>query len=73
MPNAMPEILTPDQVADLLQVSVTWLYEKSRRRQKNPLPVHRIGRYLRYSRAEVLAWFAAQSQPAVYSKKGKLQ
>jgi len=55
-----PEILTPEETAELLRVSLTWLYEKSRRRQRNPLPVHRIGRYLRYRRSEVLAWFDAQ-------------
>jgi predicted DNA-binding transcriptional regulator AlpA len=63
MPNPTPEIMTPDQVADLLQVSLTWLYEKSRRRQRNPLPVKRIGRYLRYRRSEVLDWFDAQGTP----------
>jgi excisionase family DNA binding protein len=60
MPNAQPEILTPEEVAELLRVSLTWLYEKSRRRQRNPLPVKRIGRYLRYRRTDVLAWFDAQ-------------
>ena len=64
MPNPFPEILTPEQVADLFQVSPSWLYEKSRRRQKNPLPVHRIGRYLRYKRSEILEWFDAQGAPA---------
>lgn len=69
MLNTLPEIMTPEQVADLFQVSTSWLYEKSRKRQRNPLPVHRIGRYLRYSRAEVLAWFDQQSQPANYKRK----
>ena len=69
MLNAQPEIMTPEQVADLFQVSTTWLYEKSRRRQKNPLPVKRIGRYLRYRRSEVLQWFDAQGQPITYKQK----
>ena len=73
MPNASPEIMTPEQVAELFQVSLTWLYEKSRKRQRNPLPVHRIGRYLRYSRVEIMTWFAAQSQPTTYKHKGRLQ
>jgi excisionase family DNA binding protein len=51
------EILTPEEVAALLRVSLTWVYEKSRRRQKNPLPTVRIGRYLRFSRTAVLSWF----------------
>ena len=64
MPNFMPpEILTPEEVAQMLRVEVSWIYAKSRRRQRNPLPVHRIGKYLRYSKASVLEWFAAQAKP----------
>jgi excisionase family DNA binding protein len=55
-----PSILTPEEVAELLRVDLSWIYEKSRRRQRNPLPVHKIGRYLRYRRDEVLGWFDAQ-------------
>jgi predicted DNA-binding transcriptional regulator AlpA len=69
MPNATPEIMTPEETADLLRVSLSWLYEKSRRRQRHPLPVHRIGRYLRYRRSEVLVWFDQQCQPATYKRK----
>ena len=63
------EILTPEETAELLRVSLTWLYEKSRKRQRNPLPVHRIGRYLRYRRSEVLAWFDQQCQPAKHTRR----
>jgi excisionase family DNA binding protein len=70
MSNVQPEILTPEETAELLRVSLTWLYEKSRRRQRNPLPVHRIGRYLRYRRTEVLQWFDAQCAPARHTRKG---
>lgn len=57
------EILTPDEVAALLRVSLTWVYEKSRRRSRDPLPAHRIGRYLRFRRSEVLAWFDGTAVP----------
>ena len=62
--TSVPMILTPEDVAQLLRVKLTYVYEKSRRRQRNPIPVHRIGRYLRYNRDEILAWFAAQAAPA---------
>jgi len=68
MSNVQPEILTPEETAELLRVSLTWLYEKSRRRQRNPLPVHRIGRYLRYRRTEILQWFDEQARPS--TRKG---
>ena len=55
--DSLSEILTPEEVATLLRVKPSWVYEKSRTRSRNPLPVHRIGRYLRFRRSEVLAWF----------------
>lgn len=57
----MNEILTPSEVAELFRVPESWVYEKSRRRCKDPLPVHRIGKYLRFHRAEVLDWFSRTS------------
>jgi excisionase family DNA binding protein len=61
--QSVPVILTPEEVAQMLRVELSFVYEKSRRRQRNPIPVHRIGRYLRYYRAEVIAWFDGQAQP----------
>ena len=61
-PSSVPVVLTPEEIADFFRVDLSWVYEKSRRRQRNPIPVHRIGKYLRYNRDEVLAWFAAQAQ-----------
>jgi excisionase family DNA binding protein len=59
------DILTPEEVAALLRVPQSWIYAKSRRRQRNPLPTYRIGRYLRFSRTAVLAWLEKQgNQPA---------
>lgn len=52
------DILTPEQLATRLQVSVSWVYEKSRSRGNygNPLPVLRCGRYLRYNWQAVCEW-----------------
>ena len=67
-PTSVPVILTPEEVAELFRVNLTYVYEKSRRRQRNPIPVHRIGRYLRYNRDEVFAWFAAQGTASLSRK-----
>jgi excisionase family DNA binding protein len=48
--------LTPEQVAELLATSVTWVYEKSRTRQRDPLPTLRIGRYIRFEKDAVIQW-----------------
>ncbi len=51
------EILTVEEVAALLKVTPNFIHEKCRSRAKNPLPVHRIGRYLRFTRSEVIEWY----------------
>jgi hypothetical protein len=57
------DILTPQQLAERLQVPLSWIYEKSRVRGKhgNPLPVLRCGRFLRFSWLDVCAWLRAGS------------
>ena len=54
------DILTPQQLADRLQVKVSWVKEQTRRRAKvrnaHPLPVIRMGKYLRFSWQAVSEW-----------------
>jgi excisionase family DNA binding protein len=50
------EILTPVEVAELLRVPLSFVYAKTRSNQRNPLPVYKIGRYVRFEKAAVLAW-----------------
>lgn len=59
------DILTPRQLAARLQVTVGWVYEKSRASGDyvNPLPVLRCGRYLRFSWPDVCAWLRASNSP----------
>jgi excisionase family DNA binding protein len=65
------EIITPEECAALLRVSPSFIYEKCRARQRNPLPAHRIGRYLRFRRSEVLDWFDRTSDPVSKRQKGR--
>ncbi|HXA77668.1 MAG TPA: hypothetical protein VNV41_11105 [Candidatus Acidoferrales bacterium] len=60
---APDDILTPEQLAERLQVNVSWVYEKSRSSGKhgNPLPVLRCGRYLRFSWTSVCDWLRSES------------
>jgi excisionase family DNA binding protein len=46
------ELLTPEQIADRLKVPVSWVYEQSR---QGKIPTHRLGRYIRFDLAAVLA------------------
>lgn len=48
--------LTVHEVAALLQVPVSWVYGRLRKRTRDRLPGYRLGKYWRFSELEVLAW-----------------
>jgi predicted DNA-binding transcriptional regulator AlpA len=58
------EILTPEEVSQLLRTSLGWVYEKCRTRQRDPLPALHIGRYLRFEKHTVLEWARNHGNPA---------
>lgn len=62
--GASTEILTPQQVAQRLQVKPSWVYEQTRNRSTvrnpDPLPYIKMGLYLRFDWRDVLAWLERQ-------------
>ena len=54
------ELMTVQQVAEVLQVPVSWVYRRLRKRSLEKLPGYRLGKYWRFDREEVLAWLAQQ-------------
>jgi hypothetical protein len=54
------DLLTPDQLAERLQVKKSWVFEQTRNRAKvrneRPLPCIRLGKYLRFSWTVVSEW-----------------
>jgi len=58
------DILTPAELATRLKVGKTWIFEKTRRRamvrDSDPLPVIRMGKYLRFNWPEVCEWLGRQ-------------
>jgi predicted DNA-binding transcriptional regulator AlpA len=54
------QILTPEQLAERLQVQVSFIYENTRkragRRNADPLPCIRMGKYLRFYWPEIEKW-----------------
>ncbi len=52
-------LLTADEVAGLLAVPRSSVYEYARR-ARDPLPAVRIGRHVRFVRGELDAWIVAQ-------------
>lgn len=53
-------LLTVEDVAELLRVPVSWVYERTRLRGVDRLPGFRLGKYWRFREAEVLAWLERQ-------------
>ena len=60
----MKHILTPQQLAERLQVKPSWVYEQTRSRSgvrnSDPLPYIKMGLYLRFDWRDVLAWLERQ-------------
>ena len=63
-PGSAPSLLTSEQLAQRLAVRPSWIREKTRERararDKDPLPVVRLGKYVRFSWAAVEAWLVRQ-------------
>ena len=52
--------LTVSEVAQLLQVPISWIYARTRQRTLNRLPGYRLGKYWRFRQEEVLTWVESQ-------------
>jgi excisionase family DNA binding protein len=52
-------LMTVHEVAELLQVPSSWVYEHTRQRCLNRLPGIRLGKYWRFERADILRWIDA--------------
>lgn len=53
-------ILTIQDVAELLRVPVSWVYDRLRGNVRDRLPGYKLGKYWRFRRLEVLAWLDAR-------------
>lgn len=53
-------LLTVRDVAELLQVPMSWVYERTRGRSPSRIPGFRLGKYWRFSAADVTAWMKAR-------------
>jgi predicted DNA-binding transcriptional regulator AlpA len=64
-PGASRELLTVHDVAALLQVPVSWVYEHTRRSAPDALPVMKVGKYVRFRPADVLNYIEARRRRAM--------
>jgi excisionase family DNA binding protein len=63
------DILTPKQLAERLKVKPGWVYERLRPGKPNPLPVIKMGRYLRFHWPAVSAWLESCQRNAPKSRR----
>ena len=55
-PPTSHELLTVHDVAAMLQVPVSWVYERTRRGAPDALPVVKVGKYVRFRPADVFSY-----------------
>jgi len=60
----LSELLTIDEEAMRLKVKKTWLYARTRELGPGSIPVVRVGKYVRFNHADVLAWLQSLQQAA---------
>jgi excisionase family DNA binding protein len=54
------DLLTVQETAQFLKVSVSWIYEHVRPDAEDRLPVVKLGKYLRFDRRDLLAYIDAK-------------
>jgi len=55
-PQEISDLLTIDEVAALLKVPKSWIYERTRRRGLDRLPYIKLGKYLRFEESGIRAY-----------------
>src|SRR5207244_3674400 len=58
------ELLTVNDAARLLHVSVSWVYEHTREDAEDRLPFVKLGKYVRFDRADLREFINAKRQAA---------
>lgn len=58
-------LITAEQVAEKLGVKISWVHEKTRQRcpEQERIPCVRLGKYVRFSEAEIDAWIQRGCKP----------
>jgi len=54
------DLVTVQEIAAVLHVPTTWVYGRTRSRGLERIPHFKLGKYLRFSKAEVLDWIRRQ-------------
>ena len=55
------DLLTLEEMAARLRVNQSWLYRQTKRHGPGSIPRLKVGKYLRFNEAEVMAWITDQN------------
>ncbi len=58
--NGSGRLLTVEEVAEMLRVPKSWVYERTRQRSLGRIPGFRLGKSWRFREADVLEWLERQ-------------
>lgn len=61
-PVSISELLSVEELAQLLKVPKSWIYDHARKKGKDRLPHLKLGKYLRFSEAEIGQWLIARAR-----------
>jgi excisionase family DNA binding protein len=56
----MSELLTVQEVAEMLRVPVSWVYARTRQTGPGTIPRLKVGKYVRLRLKDVLAWLESR-------------
>jgi excisionase family DNA binding protein len=62
------QLLTVQEVADLLRVPVSWIYGHTRTRSSEQIPGYRVGKYWRFNADEVMSWLREARRQSVLDR-----
>lgn len=64
--NKPSSFLTIKELSEILRVKESWVYDKTRRKGPDTIPVIRAGKYCRFSIDEVMAWLKKKGEERDY-------
>jgi len=56
------ELLTVEELSNRLKVHPSWVYDKTRRKGPDAIPVIRVGKYRRFEIRAVMDWLQKKGQ-----------
>ncbi len=59
----MEQLLSVEELAKRLRVPVSWVYDRTRRGHPERIPHLKVGRYVRFSEAEIAVYLELRKEP----------